>query len=140
MAVIEKLGGEARQCQIAEAMGAEWKTQTMYALLRKTMGRMVRKYVLATPGRGVYRQHPTFHRRGLGTRDFTIRQIEKFLTERGYPAPTAAIHAACGARDLSGGTRDNEHKRVTLALAGTPETFYQPRKGTWDLTSRFSHA
>lgn len=132
---IAALGGEARQIEIARALGREWTTERAYIRLRQTMGRMVKSHVLTTVKRGLYRVRPTFHRRGFDRRDGLVRAIEAYLVECCGVASTAAIHNATGARDLAGGARDDDHNRVTRALAQTPERFCQPYgRGIWALT------
>lgn len=129
---IADLGGEARQIGIAKALGRE--SGTAYVRLRKTIKQMVKSHVLKIVRRGVYCQHPTFHRRGFDQRHSIVRQIELYLVERCGVAETVAIHDAVAARDLTGGYRDTDHHQVTYALAQTPEKFCQPYGvGIWAL-------
>jgi hypothetical protein len=88
---IAALGGEARQIDIARALGPEWMAAAPYARLRQTMRRMVRSHVLATVRRGTYRVHLTFYRRGFDRRDGLVRAIESYLVECCGVAETAAI-------------------------------------------------
>jgi hypothetical protein len=131
---IEGLGGEAKQMDIARAMGPEWIRGGMYSRLRQTMRQLEKDHVLKTSHRGLYSIHPTFHARGFDVRDLTVRQIEEFLIERCGRAGTGEIHAAVGVREIADGARDTEHKRVTLALAKTPEKFRRLSPGVWALT------
>ena len=135
LAAIERLGGEAKQIEVARAMGPEWSTGPAYVRLRQTMRQMVRSNVLTTTRRGVYCVHPTFHRRGFDRRDHMVRQIVNFLIEQGGVAWTREIHEAVGARDIRDGERDPEHHRITYALAHTPKMFSKPYgPGIWALT------
>jgi hypothetical protein len=132
---IAALGGEARLIEIARALGPEWTVGPAYVRLRQTVRQMVRSSVLKTIRRGVYLVHPQFHRRGFDRRDHMVRAIIAYLEECCGVATTAAIHNAVGARDLTDGTRDDDHHRVTRALAETPEKFCQPYgSGIWALT------
>jgi hypothetical protein len=125
--VIADHGGEAGIPQFVTALGPEWGEGNKSARLRQMLRQMVEQNILTNPRRGVYSVNPRFD--GFDGRDWNVRHIETFLTERWGGAKTDDIMNALGAGKVDAfEVNAAARNQVTYALARTPDKFCQD----WD--------
>lgn len=119
--------GKASVHDIATMLGPEWLEPRKQAGLRKTLRRMVPRF-LRSPKRNEYLLSPGHRSRSFDNFDGRRKAIKAFLVERCREASTAEIHDAVGRRNLARGRRDYSHQLTTRVLSEAPE-FCQIRQG-----------
>lgn len=132
-AVVEFLEcvGEASPAAIGTALGIKSDQQNA---LQKLLGRLLHRGLLVRSGHGSYSLSPTYELFAFDNFDLTERAIERHLEEKCGVADTDDIAKAVSARRLEGGSRDSEHRRVTLALKESPKFSQDYGSGRWCLT------